>query len=64
VGDVTRAAEESLAHPFEIASPKAPTRFMHRVDYEVTAPGYRTVRSTVDLLPGATRTLSGKLVAE
>jgi len=37
---------------------------MHRVDYEVTAPGYRTVRSTVDLLPGATRTLSGKLVAE
>jgi eukaryotic-like serine/threonine-protein kinase len=64
VGEVTRAAEESLAHPFEIASPRAPTRFMHRVEYEVTAPGYRTVRSTVELLPGASRTLSGRLVAE
>jgi hypothetical protein len=37
---------------------------MHRVEYEVTAPGYRTVRSTVELLPGASRTLSGRLVAE
>jgi len=64
VGEVTRAAEESLAHPFEITSPRAPTRFMHRVEYEVSAPGYRTVRSTVELLPGASRTLSGRLVAE
>jgi serine/threonine-protein kinase len=64
VGDVTRAAEQSLSHPFEIPSPRAPTRFMHRVEYEVSAPGYRTVRSTVELLPGATRTLSGRLVAE
>jgi Protein kinase domain len=64
IGDVTRPAAESLSHPFEIPSPRAPTRFVHRVEYEVTAPGYRTVRSSVELLPGASRTLSGKLVAE
>jgi hypothetical protein len=64
IGDVTRAAGESLSHPFEIASPRAPTRFVHRVEYEVTAPGYRAVRSSVEILPGATRTLSGRLVPE
>jgi eukaryotic-like serine/threonine-protein kinase len=64
IGDVTRRAAESLSHPFQIASPRAPTRFVHRVEYEVMAPGYRTVRSSVELLPGASRTLSGKLVAE
>jgi serine/threonine-protein kinase len=64
VGEVTRAAAESLAHPFEIASPRAPTRFVHRVEYEVTAPGYRPVRSSVEILPGALRTLNGKLVPE
>ena len=64
VGDVTRTAEDSLANPFEIASPRAPTRFVHRVEYQVSAPGYRSVRSTVEVLPGATRTLSGKLVPE
>jgi serine/threonine-protein kinase len=64
IGDVTRAAGESLSHPFEIASPRAPTRFVHRVDYEVTAPGYRPVRSSVEVLPGAIRTLTGRLVPE
>ena len=64
VGDVTRAAEESLVRPFEIASPRAPTRLVHRVEYEVTAPGYRPMRSTAEVLPGASRTLSGKLVPE
>ena len=64
VGEVTRPAAESLSHPFEIPSPRAPTRFVHRVEYEVTAPGYRTIRSSVELLPGASRTLTGKLVAE
>jgi serine/threonine-protein kinase len=64
VGEVTRPAAESLSHPFEIASPRAPTRFVHRVEYEVTAPGYRTVQSSVELLPGASRTLTGKLGAE
>lgn len=64
IGDVTRPAAESVSRPFEIASPRAPTRFVHRVEYEVMAPGYRTVRSSVELLPGATRTLSGRLVPE
>ena len=64
VGDVTRSAADSLAHPFDIPSPKAPTRFLHRVEYEISLPGYQTLRSTVDVLPGATRTLTGKLVAE
>ncbi len=64
VGDVTRAAEASLAQPFDIASPRAPTRFVHHVDYEVSAPGYRSVRSTVEVIPGATRTLAGRLVPE
>jgi hypothetical protein len=30
----------------------------------VTAPGYRSVHSSVEILPGATRTLTGKLVPE
>jgi hypothetical protein len=64
VGDVSRTVGDSLEHPFEIASPRAPTRFVHQVEYEVTAPGYRPLRATVDVLPGATRTLSGKLVPE
>ena len=64
VGEVTRPAEESLAHPFEIASPRAPTRFVHSVAYEVSAPGYRPVHATAEVLPGATRTISGKLVPE
>jgi serine/threonine-protein kinase len=64
IGEVTRRAAESLAHPFEIASPRAPTRFVHRVEYEVTAPGYRAVRSSVEVLPGASRTLTGRLVPE
>ena len=64
VGDVTRAAEASLTRPFDIASPRAPTRFVHQVDYEVSAPGYRSVRSTVEVIPGATRTLAGRLVPE
>jgi len=64
VGEVSRAAAESLAHPFEIPSPRAPTRFVHRVEYDVTAPGYRPVHSSVEILPGATRTLTGKLVPE
>jgi eukaryotic-like serine/threonine-protein kinase len=64
IGEVTRPAAESLARPFEIASPRAPTRFVHRVEYEVTAPGYRPLRSSVEILPGATRTMTGKLVPE
>ncbi len=64
VGEVSRAAADSLAHPFEIASPRAPTRFVHRVEYDVTAPGYRPVHSSVEILPGATRTLTGRLVPE
>ena len=64
VGEVSRAAGQSLTHPFEIASPRAPTRFVHRVEYDVTAPGYRPVHSSVEILPGAIRTLTGKLVPE
>jgi hypothetical protein len=64
IGEVTRTAAESLGHPFDIPSPRAPTRFLHHVEYEVSLPGYQTLRSTVDVLPGAARTLTGKLVAE
>ena len=64
ISEVTRPAAESLARPFEIASPRAPTRFVHRLEYEVTAPGYRPLRSSVEILPGATRTMTGKLVPE
>jgi serine/threonine-protein kinase len=64
IGDVTRTAEASLAQPFEVASPRAPTRFVHQVEYEVTAPGYRSVHATVEVIPGATRTLAGRLVPE
>jgi Protein kinase domain len=64
IGPLTRSAADSLDHPFEVPSPRAPTRFLHRVDYEVTLPGYQSVHASVDVLPGATRTLSGKLVPE
>jgi len=64
VGEVTRPAEASLAQPFEIASPRAPTRFVHLVEYEVTAPGYQPVHATVELIPGTTRTVAGRLVPE
>lgn len=64
VGSVTRSVAESQEHPFVIRSARGPARFEHRVDYEVSAPGFRTEQRTIHLVPGETRTLSGELEPE
>jgi serine/threonine-protein kinase len=64
VGEQLRIARESLEHPFDIRSPRGPASFQHRVEYEVSYPGYRTEKRTVMIEPGKPTTLRGSLVAE
>jgi serine/threonine-protein kinase len=64
VGGDLRTARESLDHPFDIHSPRGPASFQHRVEYEVSYPGYRTEKRVVMIEPGKPITLKGSLVAE
>jgi hypothetical protein len=64
VAGEVRTARESLEHPFEIHSPRGPASFQHRVEYEVSYPGYRTEKRVAMIEPGKPTTLSGSLVAE
>ncbi|WP_224240910.1 serine/threonine-protein kinase [Hyalangium gracile] len=64
VGKESRTARESLEHPFDITSPRGPAIFKHRVEYEVSHPGYRTEKREVLVEPGKPLTLRGSLVAE
>jgi tRNA A-37 threonylcarbamoyl transferase component Bud32 len=64
VGAAQRTARDSLEHPFDIQSPRGPASFQHRVEYEVSHPGYRTEKRAVMVEPGKPVTLRGSLVAE
>ncbi|SES81202.1 serine/threonine-protein kinase [Stigmatella erecta] len=64
VGEERRTARDSLEHPFDIQSPRGPASFQHRVEYEVSHPGYRTEKRAVMVEPGKPVTLRGSLVAE
>jgi serine/threonine-protein kinase len=64
VAGEVRTARESMEHPFDIRSPRGPASFQHRVEYEVSYPGYRTEKRVVSIEPGKPVTLSGSLVAE
>jgi hypothetical protein len=64
VGKELRTARDSQEHPFNIQSPRGPASFQHRVEYEVSYPGYRTEKRMVLVEPGKPVTLSGSLVAE
>ncbi|MBN1207949.1 MAG: serine/threonine protein kinase [Myxococcaceae bacterium] len=64
VGEELRTARESLERPFDIRSPRGPASFQHRVEYEVSHPGYRTEKRAVMIEPGKPITLRGSLVAE
>jgi tRNA A-37 threonylcarbamoyl transferase component Bud32 len=64
VGEEQRTARDSLEHPFPIQSPRGPASFQHRVEYEVSHPGYRTEKRAVMVEPGKPVTLRGSLVAE
>ena len=58
-----KTAEQTLTRPFALFSPVAPTRFVHRVQYVVSRPGYREVHGTAEVLPGQQQTVSGRLDA-
>ncbi len=58
---VARAAGETRAEPIEIVSAKGPTTLQHRVDYEISAPGYRTVRKSVAIAPGRLTVIEERL---
>lgn len=64
VGEELRTARESQERPFDIRSPRGPASFQHRVEYEVSYPGYRTEKRVVTIEPGKPTTLRGSLVAE
>jgi serine/threonine-protein kinase len=64
VGKDSRSARETQEHPFDIQSPRGPASFQHRVEYEVSYPGYRTEKRLVLVEPGKPVTLRGSLVAE
>ncbi|RKH71886.1 serine/threonine protein kinase [Corallococcus interemptor] len=64
VGDVERTAHDSLQHPFDIRSPRGPASFQHRVEVEISSPGYKTEKRVVLLEPGKPTTLRGSLAPE
>ncbi|HLK99809.1 MAG TPA: serine/threonine-protein kinase [Myxococcaceae bacterium] len=64
IGDALRTVRESQERPFDIRSSRGPASFQHRVEYEVTYPGYRTEKRVVMVEPGKPITLRGSLVAE
>jgi hypothetical protein len=61
VGGEQRTSEQSLSHPFALLSPRAATRFIHQAAYVVSRPGYRDARGTLEVLPGKSETVAGKL---
>ncbi|WP_223646431.1 serine/threonine-protein kinase [Corallococcus sp. EGB] len=64
VGDVERTASDSLQHPFDIRSPRGPASFQHRVQVEISSPGYKAEKRVVLLEPGKPTTLRGSLAPE
>ncbi|NOK09414.1 serine/threonine-protein kinase [Corallococcus exercitus] len=64
VGDAERTAHDSLQHPFDIRSPRGPASFQHRVEVEISSPGYKTEKRVVLLEPGKPTTLRGSLAPE
>lgn len=56
-----RTSAQSLQQPFALLSPRAATRFIHQVAYVVSRPGYHDAHGTVEVLPGKSETLTGKL---
>ncbi len=59
-----RSARESLQQPFEIQSPRGPATFQHRVEYEVSHPGFLPEKRVALIEPGKSTPLKGALVAE
>ncbi|XXF74995.1 protein kinase [Myxococcaceae bacterium GXIMD 01537] len=64
VNGMLRTARESLERPFEVQSPRGPASFQHRVEIEVSAPGYLTERKVAHIEPGKPTVLRGSLTAE
>ncbi|MBN8231900.1 serine/threonine protein kinase, partial [Corallococcus macrosporus] len=64
VGDAERTAHDSLQNPFDIRSPRGPASFQHRVEVEISSPGYKTEKRVVLLEPGKPTTLRGSLAPE
>ena len=64
IGDAERTARDSLQQPFDIRSPRGPASFQHRVEVEVSSPGYKTEKRVVLLEPGKPTTLRGSLRPE
>ncbi|MCY1034932.1 protein kinase [Corallococcus sp. BB11-1] len=64
VGDEEKTARDSVQQPFDIRSPRGPASFQHRVEVEISSPGYRTEKRVVLLEPGKPTTLRGSLAPE
>ncbi|ATB34189.1 serine/threonine-protein kinase [Melittangium boletus] len=64
VAGETRSAHDSQEHPFDIRSPQGSASFQHRVEYEVSRPGYRSEKRVALVAPGTSITVRGALVPE
>jgi hypothetical protein len=56
-----RTSEQTLSRPFALLSPRAATRFIYEVAYVISHPGYRDTQGRLEVLPGKSETVSGKL---
>ena len=64
VAGETRSAHDSQERPFDIRSPQGAASFQHRVEYEVSHPGYRPEKRVALVAPGTSITVRGALVPE
>lgn len=61
VRGVSKTARESQRVPFEIRSNK-PKELRHEIEYEVSYPGFETVRRTIKVNPGESLRVEGSLL--
>jgi hypothetical protein len=61
IDGVQRTARDTLTQPFELRSPRGPASFQHRVDYEITRPGYAPEHGSTLVEPGKAEVLRGAL---
>jgi eukaryotic-like serine/threonine-protein kinase len=64
VAGETRPARDTQERPFDIRSPRSPASFQHRVEYEVSRPGYRSQKNVALVAPGTSFTVRGALQPE
>ncbi len=62
LGNEQRSVAETRAQPFLVVTPRERTRSLrHEVEFEISAPGFKTERRKIPVTPGSTLEINGKL---